>query len=74
MFFFTTAEKAALQNKRNRIAGRFTKQRCDKVVRNMQRNLVEKAKFLCFTYLTTFYNYLAALIAAFVPKYTILPD
>lgn len=40
----------------------------------MQRNLVEKAKFLCFTYHSMFYNYLAALIAAFVPKYTILPD
>lgn len=72
--FFHNCRKAAIQNKRNRIAGRFTKQRCDKIVRNMQRNLVGKAKFLCFTYLTTFYNYLAALIAAFVPKYTILPD
>ena len=72
--FFHNCQKAALQNKRNRIAERFTKQRCDKIVRNMQRNLVGKAKFLWFTYLTTFYNYLAALIAAFVPKYTILPD
>lgn len=72
--FFHNRRKAALQNKRNRIAGRFTKQRCDKIVRNMQRNLVGKAKFLYFTYHSMFYNYLAALIAAFVPKYTILPD
>jgi hypothetical protein len=43
--FFATAEKAALQKKRNRIAGRFTKQRCDKIVRNMQKNLVERRNF-----------------------------
>lgn len=65
MFFFTTAEKAALQNKRNRIAGRFTKQRCDKIVRNMQRNLVGKAKFLARKFVLS--CYLAAEMPAFVP-------